>query len=314
MNDLLRQALRIRYAKLRFTIVFCENTRLPKDKPSAIRGGIGEMLLRANCIRNRNCELCDFQEECVVQRTMYTHFKEKPAFVTTGESVGYVLECENIQEVFKRGETLDFSLLLFGRNLVYFSQYIQAVCALGREGLGKNRARFSLVEVANSDGDTILSGNRIDMAYYRIRRLDDYVKEQQRLRGDRPFCRLVFHTPLTLKYHGEFLKEFQIDAILSGIRRRIYMLDCFEEIQREEWMKQELPRVGTGGQRAYLCSMERYSSRKDCRMILRGLVGSICLTDVPKEAKALLLAGELIHVGKNTSFGFGRYEILGESV
>ena len=66
----LRQALQIRYVKLHFQIRFVEMTRLPVNKVSAIRGGIGEMLLRANCIRDRNCAECDFEQECIVRRTM----------------------------------------------------------------------------------------------------------------------------------------------------------------------------------------------------------------------------------------------------
>ena len=101
-----------------------------------------------------------------------------------------------------------------------------------------------------------------------------------------------------------------MDAILAGIRRRIYMLDCFEGIQDEEWMRWKLPKIKKKNQRFFPVHVERYSSRRDSRMILKGLVGEIFLDDVPEEVKGLLLAGELIHVGKNTSFGFGRYEIL----
>ncbi|MCI9148388.1 MAG: hypothetical protein HFG73_09010, partial [Hungatella sp.] len=76
------------------------------NKVLALRSGIGEMLLRANCIRNRKCGVCDFEKECIVRRTMYFLFEKdkKPVFITTGESVGYMLECENYQEEFYGGE------------------------------------------------------------------------------------------------------------------------------------------------------------------------------------------------------------------
>ena len=60
LNPDLHKNLQIRYIKLHFTIEFIEDTMLPKNKVSAIRGGVGEMLLRANCVRNRDCEVCDF--------------------------------------------------------------------------------------------------------------------------------------------------------------------------------------------------------------------------------------------------------------
>lgn len=53
MSQLLIKSQDIRYTKLTFVVQFTEDTMLPKQKVSAIRGGIGEMLLRANCVRGR---------------------------------------------------------------------------------------------------------------------------------------------------------------------------------------------------------------------------------------------------------------------
>ena len=83
MSQLLIKSQDIRYTKLTFVVQFTEDTMLPKQKVSAIRGGIGEMLLRANCVRGRECEKCDFLDECIVQRIMYSKYEKKPSFVTT---------------------------------------------------------------------------------------------------------------------------------------------------------------------------------------------------------------------------------------
>ena len=48
MSQLLTRSQDIRYTKLTFIVQFTEDTMLPKQKVSAIRGGIGEKLLRAN--------------------------------------------------------------------------------------------------------------------------------------------------------------------------------------------------------------------------------------------------------------------------
>ena len=74
--ELLKRALQIRYVKLRFGLRIAEDTRLPVNKVSAIRGGIGEMLLRANCIRDRQCKSCDFESECIVRRTLYSRLNK----------------------------------------------------------------------------------------------------------------------------------------------------------------------------------------------------------------------------------------------
>ena len=72
MEQQLEEALKIRYIKLHFTVSMLEDTELPIEKVSALRGGMGEMLLRANCVRDRECGKCDFESECIVRRTMYS--------------------------------------------------------------------------------------------------------------------------------------------------------------------------------------------------------------------------------------------------
>ena len=60
-------------------------------------------------------------------------------------------------------------------------------------------------------------------------------------------------------------------------------------------------------QHSYHENVNRYSSRHKENIKLHGLLGSLILNSVDNETLKLLLAGELLHIGKNTSFGFGRY-------
>ena len=159
LNQQLGKIMQIRYIKLHFTVVLLTDAILPVDKVSALRGGMGEMLLRANCVRDRTCKSCDFESECIVRRTMYSKYEIVPRFVTTDDSVGYILECENYDEEFRKGDFLRFQLILFGRTIVYFNQYIQAFYALGMEGIGKNHIRYRIWSVTNTQNEPLLSSN-----------------------------------------------------------------------------------------------------------------------------------------------------------
>ncbi len=44
-------------------------------------------------------------------------------------------------------------------------------------------------------------------------------------------------------------------------------------------------------------------------MSWEGIEGKSSLTNLPEDLLNWLLAGELVHVGKNTNFGFGRYRV-----
>ena len=303
----LEQALQIRYVKLHFRIRFREVSRLPMNKVSAIRGGIGEMLLRSNCIRNRDCACCDFERECIVRRTMYSQFDKKPAFVTTGDSVGYVLECENYEEIFAAGDILEFHLILFGKTIVYFSQFLQAIHQLGCVGLGKEHVGYDIVSIGNTTGQELLDGGNIMMERYEVRTIGDYVK--YRLNGNNEWQnRIRFKTPVTLKYQGRMQEEVTLEAMIPAIFRRIYMLDCFEGIDCGEMCWQgTYPQVLEADFR--MISVYRYSGTQDQKMALRGVKGDMLLSEIPQELLPILLAGEIMHIGKNTSFGFGRYHV-----
>lgn len=304
----INDALNVRYIKLHFTLLFPKDCILPISKASAIRGGMGEMLLRANCIRNRECDVCDFQGECIVQRTMYSRFDNKPDFITTGDSIGYVVECEDYQEVFKAGDMLEFNLILFGKTIVYFNQYLHALFALGQNGIGRSHAEFLIVQVKNTRGQAILENSNIYMKYYQVETIQNYVDYRIKQIEQRRYPdKIVFRTPLTQKFRGEFLEEFCMEAINKSIQRRLYMLNCFEGNDIQEFYYEELVTPVIAEQSVREMKVKRYSSRKDEKMYLKGIKGEILLENLPEELLELYFAGELIHIGKNTSFGFGRY-------
>lgn len=314
MEKELYRTLQVRFIKLQFTIAFLQESRLPEDKVSAIRGGMGEMLLRMNCVRDRQCELCDFEPECIVQKTMYTKFEKTPEFVTTSGSVGYLLECEDNRRNFKKGETLDFYLVLFGKTIVYFNQFVQAFWEMGRQdGIGRSRARFRIASIRNMEGQSLLEGNFLNMKKYIVHVLYDYMLfRKMNLDMGGLKNKIVFETPLALKYRNEFLQEFQLNAIVGAVVRRIYMLDCLEGIEtgfydRYRYRDEVLPEFLQ--QEYCLASVARYSARKNEKMILKGIKGYGLLPELPEEIWQILIVGELVHIGQNTSFGFGRYSL-----
>lgn len=71
---MLEERLQIRYVDLTFVLEIERKGLLPRNKVSALRGGLGQMLLEQNCIRNRKCESCDFEKECLVRRTIYSKY------------------------------------------------------------------------------------------------------------------------------------------------------------------------------------------------------------------------------------------------
>lgn len=305
----IRKALDIRYVDLKFTVRVLEDSLLPVHKISALRGGMGQMLLLQNCIGDRNCDCCGFVSECLVRRMMYSTFEIQPKFAQKGNSIGYVLECGNHKEAFKAGERFTFQLLLYGKTIAYFSQFLQAFHMLGQYGLGKHAAKFEIVSVENSMGQTLVDENNVYLHRLGIRTIGDYAENRSKQLAEHG-CgnRMEFQTPVTLKYQGAFCQEFQSEAIFHSVLRRIYSFDCFEglpvpllsfERQFPELLEQEVRTA----------SVRRYSSTAKEKMYLKGICGYVVFDSLPEELQLALLAGERLHIGKNTSFGFGQYRL-----
>ena len=90
------------------------------------------------------------------------------------------------------------------------------------------------------------------------------------------------------------------------------MLECYEGnadiIYNVEYDETMLPDIVM--QEHERITVRRYSSTQDRKMSLTGIKGYAALNMIPEDVLPVLLAGELIHIGKNTSFGFGRYRII----
>ncbi len=305
----MRDALNIRYVDLKFVLQFEEHCHMPEHKTSALRGGMGQMLLKQNCIRDGKCDVCDFESECLVRRMMYAKYEIQPPFASRGDSMGYVIECESKKEYFRKGECLEFHLLLYGKLIVHFSQFLQAFYMLGQAGLGKEHARYRIVRVANEKGELVVNGTQVCLQRLGIHTIGEYAQERLKQLQQIGCCNEVtFVTPVTLKYEGEFLREFHAEAIFRSVFRRIYCFDCFEGVDIPLMQADmELPELVR--QEVTMESVPRFSSTMGKKMNLKGICGTVVFDYLPEELLLALLAGEKMHIGKNTSFGFGKYVV-----
>lgn len=314
MEKRLYDALQVRFIKLRFTVAFLQDSRLPEDKVSSIRDGMEEMLLRMNCIRDRKCGFCDFESECIVQRAIYSEFEKIPELVMMGGSIGYVLECEDSRGDFSAGERLSFFLILFGRTIAYLGQFVQALQEMGMQnGIGKSHAGFRITDIQNTEGQSVLEKDILDMRKCIVHVLYDYILFRNMWYGmPGKGNRIVFKSPLVLKYRNESLQEFRLNAIVNAVLHRIYMLDCFEGIESDLYEKYKYRDIIAPEflqQEHYPVHVCRYSDKKNEKIILNGIKGQALLPELTEDVRQILVVGELIHIGKNTSLGFGRYVI-----
>ena len=294
------------YTTLSFCLRFVKKGALPKYKASALRGGMGQALLRQYCIwDSERCEECICYDGCLVQRVMYTPFRIKPKFVTQRESAGFNLSCTNYVTEVSAGDTIWFDMILYGNALAYFHPILQAFYMLGIQGLGKEKVPFEICAVRNASGQNILEGGNVYVCKIGMTSMQSYIQRRQRdilfSEGDR--ITVHFETPCTIKQDGNFLQAFSSKAVCQAIARRIYMYQLFEGWDTEPIWFESYPEMVS--QKSHVIFVPRYSERTGEKMKLWGIEGEIQLRNVSKEVLDILLAGEVTRLGKNTKFGFG---------
>ncbi|HIT59782.1 MAG TPA: CRISPR system precrRNA processing endoribonuclease RAMP protein Cas6 [Candidatus Fimousia stercorigallinarum] len=302
----------IPYIKLHFYTELMADTVMPETKVAALRGGMGEMLLRQNCIADKNCHKCHFYESCIVQHTFYSVMEKKPAYVTGDESVGYLIECMDRRTKYKKGSRFEFFLTLFGESIVFFNSYLQAFHQLGMAGIGKHHSRFRICEIRNTEGELLVLGSQVDMSRYVIHTISDYILyRKETLLNMNGKWTLTFQTPLSMKHRRYFMQEFYSEALVKGAARRIQMLNYYTGTESIFPEFAEYPEIDE--QRVRKEAVRRYSGTHNSHITLHGISGKVVFQNMPEECLDYLIAGELTHMGRNTSFGFGKYVLRRET-
>ncbi len=300
----------IRFTKLKIKLEMLKDCQLPRHKVSAIRGGMGKVLLAQHCIRDENCSACSFQRSCIAQNIMYAPFRIKPPFATQHESMGYVIDCTSQKQAFQAGECLGVEFTLFGDAVSYIMPVIYALTALGDIGLGKEGALFRIAEITDRCRRPILKDGCITMKHVLAETLEDYVQERmshQEDTGGRLW--LSLDTPCAVKHQGQFLQEFDGYSLMVTMLQKLSMYQLYEgkEALRERLGEGEFPSVKQ--QWLEIGTIPRYSTTQERKMYLKGVKGVLELEGCKEKAMRYLYAMEILHFGKNTRLGFGKVSV-----
>ena len=295
----------IRYTKLNFVLQVKNDCKMPYFKNSALRGGMGKMLMEFSCLGDGNCDDCKYFHDCIVDKVMYSKLKYKPDFIANETSVGYILECFDKKTNYKKGELLKFNLILFGDTIRYISYFIYAFDVLGKKGIGKYYSKYKLEKVLSENGREIFINGEIIKNNILVKKVSDYIVERKKQLLNVPSVIMNFISPFRYKYQGHYKSKIDINDLDIALNRRINILNAYEGIRDEINIK--CNNCSFTSENLNWSENQRYSSRQDAKMKLGGVEGSISLNINNEDFLELLIAGELVHIGKNSSFGLGKY-------
>jgi hypothetical protein len=216
------------------------------------------------------------------------------------------------------GQTITLRLLLLGRAIEYLPHFAYAMKLMGENGLGPKRSRFRLSAVDEiqwptgssrplfRDGENRMGTPGSPVTWQDIRQIDEA--------NSIDFLRLELVTPVRIKFAGEFVKQLDLHHLVRNLLRRISAL-CYFHCNGENGldyrgMITRSQNVLTHERHLAWVDQERYSSRQQETMKMGGVVGRLELAGELTEFMPLLRLGELVHVGKGTSFGLGKFRII----
>lgn len=293
----------IKYSIIRFEVEFLKDSKLNSNKHSGIRGIIGNALINENCLvnsNNRNCNECVFRNRCLA----YNIFSPKISSTSNNleENISpFIIICDDKRVFIREKDKLIFAIIFFGDTISYIPQVIRSVKVAG-ESLGLDNNLFRLKSVVNDINEDIYIKGISNYQRVNVRTIEEYI--ENRLSISKDISRIEIISPIRFKKNKKFNDDLIEGDIVNLIKRRLITLAALEDrsITIDEIFKFKIKYKDLKW-REY----NRYSNRQKSRMSLGGIVGYLELEEVNEEAKKLLIAGELIHIGKSTSFGLGDY-------
>lgn len=304
---------------------------LPPYKGSTFRGGFGHAFKRVACVlKDKECSECLLRSKCIYSYVFETPPPEDTHILRKYPTAPHPFIIEpplDTRRLYEPGEELKFGLVLIGRAIDYLPYFIYTFEELGRIGIGKGRGKYELREVRvegrtrggegreGRTGEVIYRGDTktLSSKYRLITGHDLLVKEDSRIPHLGSRIILLFLTPTRLKYEESLTSELEFHILLRNLLRRISLLSYFHCGKRLEidfrGMIEKARKIRTRDRELKWVDWERYSARQETRLKMGGFVGSITFEGELEEFLPVLRLGELVHVGKGTSFGLGQYRI-----
>ncbi|UOO81238.1 CRISPR system precrRNA processing endoribonuclease RAMP protein Cas6 [Uruburuella testudinis] len=297
-------------ARYRFQFMLDSDLKLPEYAGSTLRGVFGHALRRAACMtRQKECSGCPLLESCP-----YTRIFAAPASSSLNRSQQqtppqpYIIEApEDGRRHYAAGEPFSFDIVLLGRARQQLPLIAHAFDRAFQRGIGATWGQGRLNDIhieTPKNWQSIYSDGHI-LPHSDSLPLPQAYPEQ---------CTLRIRTPMRLQSQGSVLGIHRIkaDILLRQLMRRV------STIAATHWQQPinaDFGRLSAAAAEVGSCPQlqwrdwNRYSNRQQREMTLGGITGTWQLQDLPLEFSQLLHIGQWLHIGKETVFGLGRYEL-----
>ncbi|MCX8023247.1 MAG: CRISPR system precrRNA processing endoribonuclease RAMP protein Cas6 [Syntrophorhabdaceae bacterium] len=319
-------------AQYRFTFIPEDRIVMPETgKGNVIRGAFGTTLRRLCCIdyRTGECNKCGQKNVCAyhiifnpVDLVKQKRLKKPPR--------GFIIKPPlETKTVYTPEDPFIFDMVLVGKLIEYIPWVVVPFNELGRNGIGINRGRFTLGGVSIVvDGDTVSLYDRKNPVFKNSDLFITGEEIQKKVRYmQKGRITLEFMTPTRIKFNPEGLrggsvivKEPEFHHIIRRLLSRLsalYLAYVDEDVELDyksiiekamSVIKKEADVRWVETKRKSRTEFDR--DRRHATHDLSGFIGRITFEGDLEDVLPLILFGEYIHVGEDTTFGNGWYRVI----
>lgn len=313
-----------RLARFRFTVCAKDHIRFPAYKGAVFRGGFGYAFKKIVCVvKGKPCDNCMLKQKCIYAYIFETPPPEDAAMLRLYPKVPHPFVIEPPADeklLYTPGESFPFNLILIGRAIEYLPYFIYTFTELGKQGVGKGRGKYdlTLVEGTGIDDESVPIYNGQDQILTnQFPVIDSRQLQHHNGSSDNDTLHISLKTPVRLRFNGHITDILEFHVLVRNLLRRISSLSYFHcEERLEVDFKGLIEKASTIRQihsDLHWYDWNRYSTRQEQWMSLGGVLGTVTYEGNNSEFIPFLKLGEFIHIGKGTSFGLGRYEIMKSS-
>jgi len=328
MRDALAEnALRI--GLFRFTIAPLQPLEVPAvNKGNMLRGGFGHAFRRLCCIPQcKDARACPLDGSCPYKAVFEPSPPPGADRLSKNQDIPrpFVFRAPQTRQTrFEKGERFEFGLVLIGRALDFLPYFVLSFRDLAGEGLGLNRAVCELENVTACDFDesaVAIVYQSSDQMFHTPAPLDlaAWVELRMRHLGTSRIT-VRFLTPTHLTFDGQIVKQPEFHHLFKRVRDRVNALSSFYgggPVGADfKGLGERAEKVRTVSVQTEWVERFRTSSKTHQRHELSGFVGS-CIYEFPADKSGIsnlellkwLVYGEVINVGKHSTWGNGLYAV-----
>jgi hypothetical protein len=291
-----------------------DDLRLPEYSGSMLRGQFGAALRRTACITGaRECDPCPLYRTCPYPAIFETPAPETHPLQRFSQVPNpYVIEPPPLcTRHVPAGEIVSLAMVLVGRALDQLPLIVYALQRAFSSGIGRLRARGSLVEIAleGPDGaESVWDAQSSSIGTHEQKLSVPFLP-------DIDAVTLNIVTPLRLQNQGHRvpLDRLHPRTLFAALLRRTSLL--FELHAALPGLAGDARRL-TGAaasladeRRLQWKDWTRFSSRQEQEMTLGGVIGEWTLSGDLGDLLPWFWLGQWLHIGKNATMGMGKYSL-----